>query len=79
MTRVTGLGCTASALCGAFAAVTSEGAVAAAMAMAVLGIAGEIATARSEGPGTLQLHRLDALYRLNADDIKRLLKVESRP
>ena len=79
MTRVTGLGCTASALCGAFAAVTSEGAVAAAMAMAVLGIAGEIAAARSEGPGTLQLHLLDALYRLNADDIKRLLKVESQP
>ena len=79
MTRVTGLGCTASALCGAFAAVTSEGAVAAAMAMAVLGIAGEIAAARSDGPGTLQLHLLDALYRLNADDIKRLPKVESRP
>jgi len=79
MTRVTGLGCTASALCGAFAAVTSDRAVAAAEAMAVLGIAGEIAVARSEGPGTLQLHLLDALYRLNADDIKRLLKVESQP
>ena len=49
------------------------------MAMAVLGIAGEIAAARSEGPGTLQLHLLDALYRLNADDIKRMLKVENRP
>jgi len=53
--------------------------MAAATAMAVLGIAGEIAAARSEGPGTLQLHLLDALYRLGADEIKRMLRVESRP
>jgi hydroxyethylthiazole kinase len=74
MTRVTGLGCTASALCGAFAAVTADPAIAAAEAMAVMGIAGEIAFALSEGPGTLQLHFLDALYRLSAEDIERLLK-----
>jgi hydroxyethylthiazole kinase len=42
--------------------------------MAVMGIAGEIAFARSEGPGSLQLHFLDALYRLSAEDIERLLK-----
>ena len=76
MTRVTGIGCTASALCGAFAAVTADPAVAAAEAMAVMGIAGEIAFARSEGPGSLQLHFLDALYRLSAEDIERLLKIE---
>ena len=76
MTRVTGLGCTASALCGAFAAVTADPAVAAAEAMAVMGIAGEIAFAHSEGPGSLQLHFLDALYRLSAEDIERLLEIE---
>jgi hydroxyethylthiazole kinase len=76
MTRVTGLGCTASAICGAFAAVTADPAVATAEAMAVMGIAGEIAFARSEGPGSLQLHFLDALYRLSAEDIERLLKIE---
>ena len=76
MTRVTGLGCTASALCGAFAAVTSDPAVAAAEAMAVMGIAGEIAVAGSAGPGSLQVHFLDALYRLSAEDIERLLKLE---
>jgi hydroxyethylthiazole kinase len=77
MTRVTGLGCTASALCGAFAAVASDPAVAAAEAMAVLGIAGEIAVTRSLGPGTLQIHLLDALYRLTGEDIERYLKVET--
>lgn len=74
MTRVTGLGCTASALCGAFASVTPDPAMAAAEAMAVMGIAGEIAFTRSEGPGSLQLHFLDALYRLSVEDIERHLK-----
>lgn len=76
MTRVTGLGCTASALCGAFAAVVSDPVIAAAEAMAVMGIAGEIAIAKSSGPGTLQLQLIDALYNLSADDIDRMLKAE---
>jgi hydroxyethylthiazole kinase len=79
MTRVTGLGCTASALCGAFAAVTPDPAMAAAETMAVMGIAGEIAFARSEGPGTLQIHFLDALYRLTAADVECMLKIETGP
>ena len=77
MTRVTGLGCTATALCGAFAAVTSDPAQAAAQAMAVMGIAGEMAAERAEGPGTLQLHFLDALYRLTEGDIQRRLRLEA--
>jgi len=77
MTRVTGLGCTASALCGAFAAVTPDPALAAAEAMAVMGIAGEIAVAGAAGPGSLQVRFIDALYCLSADDIERLLKLEA--
>jgi hydroxyethylthiazole kinase len=77
MPRVTGLGCTASALCGAFAAVQGESfALAAAQAMAVMGIAGEIAAAQSAGPGSLQVAFLDALYRLTEEDIARRLTVE---
>jgi hydroxyethylthiazole kinase len=79
MTRVTGLGCTATALCGAFAAVTPDPAVAAAEAMAVMGIAGEIGVTRSSGPGSLQLHFLDALFNLSADEIERYLKIEMEP
>lgn len=75
MPRVTGLGCTASALTGAFAAVNSSASVAAAHAMAVMGIAGEIAAEKSEGPGTLQLHFLDALYQLRESDVVRRLKI----
>jgi hydroxyethylthiazole kinase len=65
MARVTGLGCTASALCGAFAAVQPDALRAAAHAMAVMGICGEIAAEQAAGPGTLQLHFLDALHNLN--------------
>jgi hydroxyethylthiazole kinase len=77
MTRVTGLGCTASALCGAFAAVNPDYGVATAQAMAVMGIAGELGMAKSAGPGTLQVHFLDALYGLAQEDIDGRLKVET--
>ena len=79
MTRVTGLGCTATALCGAFAAVIPDPGTAAATAMAVMGIAGEIGMTHSEGPGSLQVQFLDALYRLSAEDIERHLRLEVAP
>ncbi len=69
MTRVTGLGCTASALVGAFAAVVEDPARAAASAMCVLGVAGEIAADKAAGPGTLQLHLLDALHSMGEEEI----------
>lgn len=76
MTRVTGMGCIASALCGAFAAVSGHYAEAAAQAMAVMGIAGEIAAHDAPGPGSLQVRFLDALYRLSEDDIASRLRTE---
>nr|WP_320133386.1 hydroxyethylthiazole kinase [uncultured Holophaga sp.] len=77
MPRVTGLGCTATALCGAFAAITPDPALAAAQAMAVMGIAGEMAAEKADGPGTLQLHFLDALYQLDEPDLARRIKVDA--
>lgn len=74
MSRVTGLGCTATALIGAFAAVNPAFLKAAAHAMAVMGIAGEIAAEKAQGPGTLQLHFIDALHGLQALDISGRLK-----
>lgn len=76
MTRVTGLGCTASALTGAFAAVSHSPFEAAVGAMAVMGIAGEMAVEESRGPGSLQMNFLDALYRLQASDIATRLKAD---
>ena len=42
--------------------------------MAVMGIAGEIAAEKADGPGTLQLHFLDALYNLDEETIAARLK-----
>ena len=72
MPRVTGLGCTASALVGAFLAVEPDPLIAAAHAMAVLGVAGEVAAERSRGPGSLQMHLLDALYQLDEAALTRV-------
>lgn len=76
MSRVTGLGCTASALSGAFAAIEKSPFAATVCAMAVMGIAGEIAAETAAGPGSLQIHFLDSLYRLSEDEIIRYLKIE---
>jgi len=77
MPRVTGLGCTASALCGAFAAAEPDSTLAATQAMVLMGIAGEIAATAAKGPGTLQLHFIDALYGLSENDIATRIRVQA--
>ncbi len=69
MPRVTGLGCTATALCAAFAAVNPDPSRAAAHAMAVMGIAGEMAARTAKGPGSLQMHFIDALYNITEQEL----------
>lgn len=76
MTRVTGMGCTASALTGAFAAVTSSPLHAATQTMVVLGVAGELAAERVTGPGNFQVQLLDALSALAPDELERHARVE---
>jgi hydroxyethylthiazole kinase len=76
MARVTGMGCTASALTGAFAAVNSSPFVAAAQSMAVLGVAGELAAEQVAGPGSFQVRLLDVLSALDPDELERLARLE---
>ncbi len=64
MPYVTGLGCTASVLLGAFAAVEPDRMLAAASAAAYLAVCGEMAADESMGPGTLQLTLLDVMHTL---------------
>lgn len=72
MPYVTGMGCTLSALTGAFAAVGDETGLAAA---AILGVAGEIAAEKARGPGSLQLTLLDELYQLDEQTLAKRLKL----
>lgn len=69
MTRVTGMGCAASAITGAFAAISESPLDAAVAAMTTVGIAGEIAAETASGPGSFQVQFLDALYRLTDTDL----------
>jgi hydroxyethylthiazole kinase len=69
MTRVTGMGCTASALSGAFLAVESNAFEAAIQAMVTMGVTGELAAERALGPGSFQMHFLDVLHGLQEADI----------
>ncbi len=69
MPKVTGMGCTASAVLCAFSAVNKNTLLAAAHGMAVMSICGEIAAKKSAGPGSLQMHFIDTLYNLTDKDI----------
>ena len=69
MTSVTGLGCTATALTGAFAAVEPDPMVAATAAMAVMSLAGERAAVNARGNGSMQMHFLDELYNLTSETL----------
>ena len=68
MPLVTGMGCSASAVTGAYAAVCEDRLTAAAAAMAVMASAGEKAGRTAEGPGSFLPAFLDALYLLDAED-----------
>ena len=75
MTKVTGLGCTASALIAAFAAIVKDKTEATAAAMALLGIVGELSERQSSGPGSLQMNILDKLYTITETEFNEHLKV----
>lgn len=69
MDRVTAMGCAGTAVAAAFRAVEPDPLIAAAAALTVMGIAGEVAAAASSGPGSFAAAILDALYGLDATTI----------
>lgn len=76
MTRVTGMGCTASAVTGALAAVNASAFEAARNAMVLMGVAGEMAVERAAGPGSLQMHFLDVLHGMREADLTARARVQ---
>lgn len=76
MAKVTGMGCTATAMIGAFAGAENAIFAATVSAMAVMGIAGEIAAKASKGPGSMQVNFLDALYQLTEANIANTFRYE---
>lgn len=67
MGRITAMGCSASALTGAFVAASSDPFTGALNCMAVMGVAGDIAASKGyRGTGSFQVDFLDALSTMDA-------------
>ena len=62
MCKVTGMGCMATAITGAFLAVNQNILLGCAHAAILMGIAGEIAAKKCKGPGSFKLEFIDTLY-----------------
>ncbi len=65
LTRVTGTGCMATALIGAFLGAGLPPFAAATTGLTALGVAAELAIARAAGPGSFQVALFDALHALD--------------
>ncbi|MEO5660715.1 MAG: hydroxyethylthiazole kinase [Polaromonas sp.] len=80
MTKITGVGCSASALVGAFCAVQPDAWRATTSAMALLGVVGEVAAqkaqARGLGVGSMAVGLLDELQLLDQRTFEARLKLE---
>ncbi len=64
MRLVTGMGCSASSVMGAFLAVEKNRLAASAAALACFGLAGENALAKTQAPGTFGIAFIDSIYEL---------------
>ena len=83
MTKITGVGCSATALIGAFCAVQPDAWRATVSAMALMGVVGEVAAekavVRKQGVGSMQVLMLDELQLLDQPTFDARLKMEFKP
>ncbi len=77
MGYVTGTGCMATTMIGAFLAVDEDTVNGASTALAYYGLAGELAASKAEGPGTFQALLFDALYGLDEKAVVEGVKIRT--
>ena len=70
MGRVTGTGCAATAVIGAFLSADEDPVSATATALAFFGLAGEMAAEKASAPGSYMIALIDALYEMTPDMLK---------
>lgn len=75
MACVTGTGCTATTIVGAFLAVDSDPVSAAATALAYFGLAGEVAAEQAQAPGSFLVALIDALYTITPERLRSQSKI----
>ncbi|MES2121442.1 MAG: hydroxyethylthiazole kinase [Chlamydiota bacterium] len=78
MSKVTGMGCTATAVTAAFLATNSDPLLACAYAAIVMGTAGELASERATGPGSFKTAFSDVLFNMTLTQIQEHIDVEMR-
>lgn len=76
MGSIVGTGCMATSVIASFAAVEKDYAQAAASALTCFGIAGELASKESKGPGSYKENFYDEIYNLNEEKINTMKKFE---
>jgi hydroxyethylthiazole kinase len=76
MGRVTGTGCAATVIVGAFLAVDPDPVEAAATALSYFGLAGEKAAAQARTPGSYQIALLDSLFSIDEEELRRGARIE---
>ena len=76
MGRITGSGCTATTVIGAFCAVNANAVEATASALAFYGLAGEYAARAGSLPGTFGVGLIDMLHAVTPDQVAREARIE---
>ncbi|EMS54711.1 Hydroxyethylthiazole kinase [Triticum urartu] len=80
MQKITATGCAVTALIAAFVgADPSDALAAAACALAIFGLAGEIGMESAKGPASLRMHLIDALYGLDEQTVTSGVKIALVP
>ncbi|UCG11908.1 MAG: hydroxyethylthiazole kinase [Deltaproteobacteria bacterium] len=74
--RVTGTGCAATTTIAAFAGVTDDRLEATSAGLAFFGLAGELAAARANSPGSFMVSLVDALYEISPQEFQARARLE---
>ena len=77
MTKVTATGCALTCLIGAAIAVGENKVLSTASIIGIYGLAGEMASKISQGPGSLRMNLLDKLYNISTDEILSNVKIKN--
>lgn len=77
MGYVTGTGCTATAIIGAFLAVDPNALEATTTGLAYFGLTGEKAALKAKAPGSFQIAMLDALYTMDEKELREGAKIRT--
>ena len=79
MAQVTGMGCTLSAIIGAFTGIEQDKLLSALQGCAVMGVIGEWVGEQAKGPGEFQKLFYDMLYLLDEKTVQERLKWQDKP